>query len=120
MPLTGRCLCGVVRYELDAEVRAIVNCHCQYCRRAHGAAFVTTAPVPSDALRIVAGEQQVTRYEGRFFCGACATRLFNRADAIPETTVLIVARSIASRSSCSRSASTSAASTSLCSTLVTT
>ena len=91
MPLTGRCLCGAVRYELDAEVRAIVNCHCRFCRRAHGAAFVTTTPIPSDALRIVSGEPELARYEGRFFCRTCATRLFNRADAIPDTTVIIVA-----------------------------
>ena len=90
MPLSGRCLCGVVRYELDAEVRALVNCHCQFCRRAHGAAFVTTAPVPTRALRFVAGAEHVANYEGRFFCGKCATRLYNRSDAIPDTTALVV------------------------------
>lgn len=90
MPLTGRCLCGVVRYELDAEIRALVNCHCRFCRRAHGAAFVTTTPVPSDTLRVVAGEEQIANHEGRFFCGRCATRLFNRADATPGTTALVV------------------------------
>jgi len=90
MPRTGRCLCGGIRYELDSEIMALVNCHCQFCRRAHGAAFVTTTPVPSDALRIVAGSELVANYEGRYFCRTCATRLFNRTASMPGTTALMV------------------------------
>ena len=60
-PLSGRCLCGAIRYELDATIEVLVNCHCQFCRRAHGAAFVTTSPVPTEALRIVEGEGELAR-----------------------------------------------------------
>ena len=81
LPLAGRCLCGAIRYELDAPVEVLVNCHCQFCRRAHGAAFATASPVPSQALRIVAGEEELSRHGGRFFCRICATRLYNRAPA---------------------------------------
>ncbi len=90
MSHSGRCLCGAVRYELAGEIGALVNCHCQYCRRAHGAAFVTTTLVATRDLHFVAGEQKIARYEGRYFCSLCGTRLFNRSEAYPAATVLVV------------------------------
>ena len=81
MAMTGRCLCGQVRYQLEGELPPLVNCHCQFCRRAHGAAFVTVAWVPRSALRFTAGESSVSRYVVgggyRCFCAKCGTRLFN-------------------------------------------
>jgi len=59
MGQTGRCLCGAVRYELSSEIGPLVNCHCRYCRRAHGSAFVTITWVRRDDLRFVAGEDAV-------------------------------------------------------------
>lgn len=78
---TGRCLCGEIRYEIDGDLPPLVNCHCQYCRRAHGAAFITLAWLPRSCFRFTAGEQSVTRYtvgDGyRCFCKLCGTRIFN-------------------------------------------
>ena len=91
---TGRCLCGEVRYELDCELSPLVNCHCQFCRRAHGSAFTTVSWVPSSAFRFTAGEEQVASFgEGgaRYFCRRCATRLFSRAQSQPDHMSLIVA-----------------------------
>jgi hypothetical protein len=90
MAIRGHCLCGAVRYELDAEPTVLSNCHCQFCRRAHGAAFATTALVPTSALRIVAGEASIQRHQGRFFCRTCGSRLFNRSDSHPQATSLVV------------------------------
>ena len=82
---TGRCLCGHVRYELEGELPPLVNCHCQYCRRAHGAAFVTVGWVPRSSFRLISGEDAVQRYSHgggfRCFCGRCGTRLFNGLDS---------------------------------------
>jgi len=82
MVRSGRCLCGEVRYELDADLPPLVNCHCQYCRRAHGAAFVTIGWLPRSSFRFTAGEESVKRYTTgggyhRCFCGLCGTRLLN-------------------------------------------
>ena len=94
MARTGRCYCGVVRYELAGEPGPLVNCHCRYCRRAHGAAFATVAVVRSDDLRITAGEEAVREYrsaEGsRFFCERCGGRLFNRPLSTPTILALVV------------------------------
>jgi len=35
--LTGRCLCGAVRYECGAPISPAAFCHCESCRRASGA-----------------------------------------------------------------------------------
>jgi hypothetical protein len=92
---TGRCYCGAVRYELDGPVGPLVNCHCRFCRRAHGAAFVTSALVRSAQLRIVSGEARLTEYKtregSRTFCERCGGRLFHRAASNRELTMLIVA-----------------------------
>ena len=32
-PLTGRCVCGGVRYEIGGTPRPVWNCHCHRCRR---------------------------------------------------------------------------------------
>ena len=81
MVRTGRCLCGHVRYELTGELPPLVNCHCQFCRRAHGAAFVTVGWVPSSSFRFISGEDAVQRYSRgggfRCFCSRCGTRVFN-------------------------------------------
>ena len=37
--LKGSCLCGGIRYEIDAELGPVTNCHCSQCRKAAGAAF---------------------------------------------------------------------------------
>ena len=92
---TGSCLCGEVRYELDCELPAIVNCHCQFCRRAHGSAFTTVTWVLASAFRFSAGEKEVASFSRsggcRHFCRICATRLFSRADSQADHLSLIVA-----------------------------
>jgi hypothetical protein len=84
-----------VQYELDGELGPLVNCHCRYCRRAHGAAFVTVTPVQSANFRITSGADAVREYrnaEGvRYFCARCGGRLFNRPMSTDALLVLIVA-----------------------------
>ena len=93
MTRTGRCLCGGVRYEIDGELPLLVNCHCQFCRRAHGSAFVTCAWIQSSSFRFTAGEDLVHRsYRGpgfRCFCSSCGTRLFNGRKDVPFLTLVI-------------------------------
>ena len=44
--LTGSCLCGAIAYQADADLKRIVHCHCQTCRKTHGAAFSSVTAVP--------------------------------------------------------------------------
>jgi hypothetical protein len=76
--IEGGCLCGAVRYQLQAKPTHLVDCHCLDCRRASGAPFVTWGTVQKSDLAIVSGEVREVEYLGRVrsFAGCCGTTLF--------------------------------------------
>lgn len=78
--LTGSCLCGGIAYEADAELNGIVHCHCETCRKAHGAAFSSLAAVPKAKFRWTRGETLLGAYDSspgktRRFCTRCGSQL---------------------------------------------
>ncbi|HIC79804.1 MAG TPA: GFA family protein [Kiloniellaceae bacterium] len=78
MEWTGGCLCGAVRYRAAADPIRAVHCHCEMCRRASGAAFLTHVHFPVTAFEWTAGEP--TRYRSssqaeRGFCAGCGSTL---------------------------------------------
>lgn len=91
---TGGCYCGEVRYEFEGELGPLVNCHCRFCRRAHGAAFITAAMLPSATFRFTRGEPHVLRYgsgEGyRVLCSLCGGRLYNQPASTDAFVMLLV------------------------------
>jgi putative acetyltransferase len=88
--LSGRCLCGTVRYEIDGQLGPAIFCHCSQCRRASGTAFATNAPVRARYLRFVTGREAITEYASspgklRAFCSRCGSPVYSRLEADPET-----------------------------------
>ncbi len=86
--LRGSCLCGAVAYEADAGPGPIVHCHCQTCRKAHGAAFSSISSVPRSAFRWTRGEEHLGRYESspgkvRQFCRQCGSQLVAQREGQP-------------------------------------
>jgi hypothetical protein len=84
MTLTGGCLCGGVRYEIDQPLGPASYCHCTRCQRRTGTAASANAQVQPGALRIVQGEDLVREYWppdgwGKLFCGVCGSALFSRS-----------------------------------------
>ena len=83
----GSCLCGSICYQIESDLKAVVNCHCRFCSRAHGAAFTTLLFMPFANLTIVAGDDCIARYHiaaqnaHRCFCRSCGSRLYNHAPA---------------------------------------
>ena len=81
----GSCLCESIRYEIENDLKAVVNCHCRFCSKAHGAPFTTLLFMPFSRLTIVAGAELIARHHiekgnaDRCFCGKCGTRLYNHA-----------------------------------------
>ncbi len=78
--VTGSCACGLIRYELQFPTRFVSHCHCENCRRAHGAAFVTFAGVPAEQFRWLEGEASLRSWKSpagsiRRFCGDCGSTL---------------------------------------------
>ena len=80
--VTGRCLCGAVRYEVRGPLRDVLICHCAECRRWHGHVCATTAVTREDLVLV---EQRGLRWiesphsdarARRGFCGECGSSLF--------------------------------------------
>lgn len=83
---TGSCLCKRVQYQV-ASMGGIVHCHCETCRKAHGAAFSSVAPVDDEAFTIE-GQQYLKSFESspgkhRFFCGECGSQIYAKRDNTP-------------------------------------
>jgi hypothetical protein len=78
--LSGGCLCGGVRYQIDGECRDIICCHCENCRRTHGHVAAYTALQQSDLTLLTAETLQwyhdasPDTYRG--FCNRCGASLF--------------------------------------------
>ena len=81
----GRCMCGRVRFVARFPSRFACHCHCESCRRAHSAGFVTWVGFASAQVTIETGNDDLAAYESspgtkRSFCRACGTRLFFQSD----------------------------------------
>ncbi|MDX2233699.1 MAG: GFA family protein [Hyphomonadaceae bacterium] len=81
--LTGRCLCGGVRFETRGAPRFLSNCHCETCRRASSAPSVAWAgfldaqvTLTGESLRSYPSSPGVARY----FCGVCGSPVAFRGE----------------------------------------
>jgi hypothetical protein len=53
--MQGRCTCGAVRYELTSGPMFVHCCHCRWCQRETGSAFVINALIESDRVVLLQG-----------------------------------------------------------------
>lgn len=95
-PYTGGCLCGAVRYRVDARPLTITACHCDACKKMSGGTNLFVFTVPRNSFHHLSGE--VDRYRrtaksGRqsdvVRCAACGTRLWREPQAFPVMTVTV-------------------------------
>ena len=87
--LTGHCLCGSVRYEIDGEPLALLYCHCEECRRATGSSLNTSIFVRRSDFRTVGGEDILAFHESspgnrRHFCSKCGSPVFKHFPEPPD------------------------------------
>lgn len=79
--LTGGCLCGAVRYELDEVSKDFHACHCTACRKVSGFYWSATH-VPSASFRLIEDRGlrwfQSSDWAERGFCCECGSALFFR------------------------------------------
>ena len=89
-PYRGSCLCGAIRFEVDAFAPKTGNCHCSMCRKFHGAAYATIAEARSSRFRWLGGEDRLKGYTAdngttRQFCRDCGSSLtFHSPSADPD------------------------------------
>jgi hypothetical protein len=86
--IEGGCLCGGVRYRASGQAYGITHCHCQTCRRASGAPFVTWAGFDADKFAYTQGRPVAyasSSHVVRTFCGKCGTPLTYRRLDLPNS-----------------------------------
>jgi hypothetical protein len=90
LPISGRCLCGGIRFEISEPLVSAGYCHCTRCQRRTGTAASVQARIPPGALRTLSGEQLLRAYapgDGGFdklFCSVCGSAMFSRNRERPE------------------------------------
>jgi len=86
--LHGGCLCGAVRYEVRGEPARITFCHCKYCQRVTGAAYLVKPNYPKENVELTKGRPAVHEHASTrsgnslttHFCSACGTTVFMNAE----------------------------------------
>lgn len=85
--MEGGCLCGAVRYSIEAEPTNSGICHCKTCRRIASATGLPFAGVPTARFRFTRGtpvDYRSSPRATRSFCGCCGSPLTYRADDSPD------------------------------------
>ena len=96
-PYHGGCLCGAVRYRLDARPLAVNACHCDDCKKLSGATNLLMLMAERTAFVHESGDTD--RYTKRadsgrevdiFRCTNCGTRLWHEPRSAPNYTFIAV------------------------------
>jgi len=89
LPITGGCLCGAVRYSVDAQPMAARACWCRLCQYLGGGTGTANICFPSDkfaltgALTIHKALADSGTAMQRGFCPTCGTPVTSSAESRP-------------------------------------
>jgi hypothetical protein len=80
--LTGSCLCGEVRFAVDAPFPRLYQCHCSLCRKQGGSVSNTGLIAAADRFRWLAGEGSIGKWQRptgfrSYFCSRCGATVPN-------------------------------------------
>jgi hypothetical protein len=96
MTTTGGCYCGKIRYEIDAEPQASIQCHCRECQYITGGHPNAIMIFPLESFRFTQGEpsnfarSDLATPVTRFFCSTCGTGIGTRSPARPDSMIIKV------------------------------
>lgn len=87
----GGCICGRIRYEVVSDPLHVGVCHCRWCQRATGGAFLIEPLFSLEAHRVTRGDPAVYDHlsegSGRIvhvhFCANCGTKVFLTFERFP-------------------------------------
>ena len=93
-PVTGGCLCGAVRFRLDARPGWISYCHCKDCRKATGAPVVAFAGAATATVTFE-GEVEPAVHRSspqvrRRFCPRCGSPIAYEDEGLPDMIYLFL------------------------------
>jgi len=81
----GGCLCGAVKFTARLPSKWCAHCHCNMCRKAHGAGYVTWVGFDHADVSTVDDAGQLEWHESspgaqRGFCHQCGSTMFFRSE----------------------------------------
>ena len=85
----GKCYCGAIRYESDADPVFKLQCHCRECQYISGGMANVIMALPEDSFSYSQGEPKQFRRADldnpvtREFCDQCGTALTSRSPNAP-------------------------------------
>ena len=86
---TGGCLCGAIRYSINADPHIVAACHCKDCQKQTGTAYSIVMGVPTDSVSMESGTPKSFETTGtsglpvlRKFCGDCGSPILTDVKAI--------------------------------------
>lgn len=86
LPMTGKCRCGDVKFEITIEPLMTAACHCTGCQRMSGGAYSLTAMIPVNGFSVTEGDTVVGGLKGpqlhHHFCPSCMTWMFTRIEGV--------------------------------------
>jgi len=90
LPQNGGCLCGAIRYTVTAEPIRVTICHCTFCQKITGSAYLVE---PIFRRQDVSFTGAMTTFVHRSdnsgkkvavkFCGTCATKIYLDLERFP-------------------------------------
>lgn len=94
----GGCVCGAIRYAASAEPTRVTYCHCRFCQRATGSAYLVEPIFRKRDIAITRGTlstySQASAGSGKRvtinFCANCGTKLFFDFERFPDIYGLFV------------------------------
>lgn len=88
----GKCLCGKVHYAVCSQPVRVTFCHCKFCQRATGSAYLVEPVFDQPDFNVTRGRPKI--YEHRSegsgksiyvnFCATCGTKLFMTFERFPD------------------------------------
>jgi hypothetical protein len=58
-PIEGGCTCRAVRYRMMTKPMFVHCCHCTWCQRETGSAFVINALIETDRVKVLSGKPEL-------------------------------------------------------------
>lgn len=87
----GGCICGRLRYRASAEPLRVTFCHCRFCQRATGGAYMVEPIFDLGAFEVMHGAPATYQHRSEgsgkmvtiHFCANCGTKLFLTFERFP-------------------------------------
>jgi hypothetical protein len=77
--ISGKCLCGRVKFELENQFKHFYICHCEQCRKTTGSAFAANLFGSPEQFRFTSGANKIKRFDHdkrgftKAFCTECGS-----------------------------------------------